>query len=152
MKQKFEHCLASWFGLGHAPVASGTIGTLGAVPLYWLYSSHTLTMLMLLVILIPLGVVISNRVVDRMGDKDPSMIVIDEVAGFLLAVIFFPFTWVNLVALFLLFRFFDIAKFWPMSALERLPRGWGVMADDLAAGILAALLWQGIIYAYILLF
>ena len=82
----------------------------------------------------------------RTGIGDPGPVVIDEVAGVWATLLLVPPTVavaspvITSILVFLLFRLFDIVKPWPISALERLPRGWGVMADDLAAGILAGIL------------
>ena len=76
------------------------------------------------------------------GEKDSGKIVIDEICGVLTTMFLVPFTWPNLLAGFLLFRFFDIAK--PVPGLERLPGGWGVMLDDIAAGIISCLILHGV--------
>ncbi|NTV81952.1 MAG: phosphatidylglycerophosphatase A, partial [Candidatus Aminicenantes bacterium] len=74
------------------------------------------------------------------GRPDPGRIVIDEVVGQLLALAFLPGAWVPVAVAFALFRFFDIIKPWPIRRLERLPGGWGIMADDVGAGLAAAVL------------
>lgn len=73
------------------------------------------------------------------SDPDPHLVVIDEVAGMLIACVALPRTPAHFGAAFLAFRFWDIVKCFPMKQLERLPGGWGIMADDLAAGLLARL-------------
>ena len=70
---------------------------------------------------------------------DPSEAVVDEVAGFLLTMTFIPPTFVTCAAGFLIFRVLDVLKPWPASRLERLPAGWGIMADDVACGVMGAL-------------
>ena len=69
--------------------------------------------------------------------KDPQPVVFDEIAAFFWVFLFVPLTWTTSLIGFVLFRVFDILKPWPIPRLERLPRGWGVMADDAAAGLLA---------------
>lgn len=73
------------------------------------------------------------------SDPDPHLVVIDEVAGMLIACVALPRTPAHFAAVFLAFRFWDIVKCFPMKQLERLPGGWGIMADDVAAGLLARL-------------
>lgn len=73
------------------------------------------------------------------SDPDPHLVVIDEVAGMLIACVALPRTPWHFAGAFLAFRFWDIVKSFPMKQLERLPGGWGIMADDLAAGLLARL-------------
>ncbi len=86
----------------------------------------------------------------RTGRSDPSESVIDEVAGQWLACAVAPLSLAGFAIAFVLFRFFDISKLWPVSLGEKLPGGWGVMTDDmiagwLAAAIIAGLRWQGLI-------
>ncbi len=92
-----------------------------------------------------LGVWASTEAEQLLGQKDASVIVIDEVVGLLLALWGMPADRYLLIGLrFGLFRCFDIIKPWP--ALERLPRGWGVMMDDVFAGVLAQGVWRGLIW------
>lgn len=75
-----------------------------------------------------------------LGESDSRKLVWDEVAGFLVAVIFIPFTWRIAVAAFLLERFFDVAKVWPASWIDRkVHGGWGVVGDDVVAGVYTVL-------------
>ncbi|MBF0614237.1 MAG: phosphatidylglycerophosphatase A [Magnetococcales bacterium] len=139
---KTDHALlcATFFGAGRLPKAPGTWGTLAAVPLAWLCQMFGDAVLAGVFILITgVGVWSAQVVVEVLKRKDPSEVVIDEVAGFLLTMMIAPRGWGWMVGGFLLFRLFDIWKPWPVHALERLPGGWGVMADDLAAGVWAGL-------------
>jgi len=133
--------LSVWFGVGLLPGMPGTFGTVGAIPVYLLsvYLDTGYQVLFLLIIII-LAIWSSNRCQSILGRFDPREIVIDEVAGFLLTVIFLPLTWVTLVAGFFLFRFFDILKPPPIRQIEkRLTKGFGIVLDDLVAGIYAHL-------------
>jgi phosphatidylglycerophosphatase A len=76
----------------------------------------------------------------ELGRPDPGRIVVDEVCGQLIALAFLPAAWVPVAVSFVLFRFFDIIKPWPIRRLEKLPGGWGIMADDVGAGLAAAAL------------
>lgn len=138
-----KHWLAHWFGCGLIPWAPGTMGSLGAVPLHFLLGRvspvwHAVVVLALSL----LGLWVAERASRAVGDKDPREVVIDEVAGTLIAMglVRGQPAWVALAAL-LLFRLLDITKPYPISALERLsPAGLGIMADDLLAGLLAGAL------------
>jgi len=135
MNDRLTRLLATFFGAGLSPVAPGTVGTLAAVPLFWLLSRGGLPLELLgLALVTALAVPASARVVALTGQGDPPIVVIDEVAGFLVAMLGHPATPAALVEGFVLFRLFDIVKPFPVRQAERLPGGWGVVADDLAAG------------------
>lgn len=140
--------LGTWFGSGLAPVAPGTVGTLATLPLVLLLaragSPAVYAAVTLLVIL--LGVWSSGGLARELGRKDPGEAVIDESAGYLVTMAFLPASPGLLGAGFLLFRLLDITKPFPARRLERLPGGWGIMADDLmvalyAHGLLRLGLW-----------
>ncbi|HET6440037.1 MAG TPA: phosphatidylglycerophosphatase A [Anaeromyxobacter sp.] len=130
--------LAAWGPCGFSPVAPGTVGTLGAVPLAWLLSRAGWPVyLVTAALLFALGVVAAGRAGHYWGVVDASPIVVDEVVGYLITLAFAPFTWPAALAGFLLFRAFDVVKPWPVSALDRIESGLGVMLDDVGAGLLA---------------
>lgn len=89
---------------------------------------------MLAVALFAVGVPAATALARDVGRKDPGIVVIDEVIGMVVATIGVGLDLWNLLAAFCLFRFFDILKPWPCRALERLPRGWGIVMDDVCAG------------------
>jgi phosphatidylglycerophosphatase A len=92
-----------------------------------------------------LGVWVSTEAEHLLGQKDASVIVVDEVVGMLIALWGLPLNrYVLVILAFGLFRLFDILKPWP--ALERLPRGWGVMMDDVFAGLLAQGVWRALVW------
>lgn len=141
--------LAAWGPCGFAPIAPGTAGTLGAVPLAWALSRlggpvH----LAAAAVLLALGVVAANRAARYWGVADASPIVVDEVVGYLLTMAFVPFGWRTALAGFVLFRILDMAKPWPISALDRIKSGLGVMLDDVAAGVLGWAVLQGLLRAF----
>jgi phosphatidylglycerophosphatase A len=130
--------LAAWGPCGFSPVAPGTIGTLGAVPLAWALSRLGWpAYLGATALLLVAGVVAADRAGRHWGVVDASPIVIDEVVGYLLTVALVPFSWLTALVGFLLFRLLDVVKPWPVSALDRIKSGLGVMLDDVAAGVLA---------------
>ena len=134
--------LATWFGCGLSPVAPGTCGALGAVPLHYLLCSLPIEQhVLVIVFLTAVGIWASHRVAMALGSEDPQLVVIDEVAGVLIAMAAVRgFGTMPTIAAFLLFRFFDITKPGPIRRAEHLsPAGLGIMADDLLAGVAAAM-------------
>jgi len=135
--------VATFFGIGHLHPGPGTWGSAATVVI-WAAIAHELPVtlrtpvalaLALLVTLI--GIPAATRVARASGGKDPQFVVIDEVAGQLIALIAVPLAWKTFLAGLILFRAFDIVKPPPVRQLERLPEGTGIMLDDVAAGILA---------------
>jgi phosphatidylglycerophosphatase A len=134
--------LATFFGLGLFPVAPGTLAS-AVASLAYATVLHGLAWplyLLLLVFLFFAGAAASAVHAAELGRPDPGQIVVDEVCGQLLALAFLPAAWVPVAISFILFRFFDIIKPWPIRKLEKLPGGWGIMADDIGAGLAAAAL------------
>jgi len=130
--------LSTWFSIGLFPVAPGTLGTLGAIPfIILLIDLGVLYKSLILVIFVAIAVWVSGRAQDLLKDHDPSAVVIDEVAGFFLTMFFLPFSCLNLALGFIMFRFFDILKPYPIKRLERLKGGFGIVMDDLLAGLYA---------------
>jgi len=149
-----KRLLASCFGLGYLPLAPGTWGSLPpAVVFAFVYRLGPSAQSIVLAILALFGCVVcvmfAPAVIAQTGKADPGQVVADEFAGqaitFLAAVFFNTQTfstgqiWLTTLAGFLLFRVFDIVKPWPCRLLERLPQGWGILADDLMAGVYAAI-------------
>ena len=135
------HFVALGFGAGLAPFAPGTIGTLLAFPLWWVMDRgyEPEIFLGLIAFFFAAGVWACELAGRHLGVADHGAFVWDEVVAFLLVLAIAPegFGWQ--LAAFLLFRFFDIAKPWPASwAQDHLPGGWGVMMDDIVAGLYAA--------------
>ncbi len=131
--------LATWFGVGSLPVTPGTFGTVASLPLILILSHATpVFKVSFLIILIVLAIWSAGLCEKLLGKKDPSEVVIDEVAGFLLTVLFLPTSWTVLLLAFVLFRVFDILKPFPIRALERnISGGTGIVVDDLLAGVYA---------------
>jgi phosphatidylglycerophosphatase A len=128
--------LATWFGMGYFPFAPGTVGTVGAIPLSLalLRCPFSFRVSFFLVFFV-LAVWASGRTESLLGTRDPSQVVIDEVAGFLAATVFMQTSWQEVGIAFFLFRFFDIVKPFPAGILDRKLRGgMGIVLDDVAAG------------------
>lgn len=136
--------LATGLGLGLIPVAPGTFGSLLGPPLVW--ALRTIPSLpgqiVVSILVVAVGVPICGFGERWFRRRDPGGVVYDEIAAFPIVFAFAPFTWTTAVLGFVLFRLFDIVKPWPVRRLERLPGGWGVLLDDLAAGLQAAIALQ----------
>jgi phosphatidylglycerophosphatase A len=140
--------VATFFGIGRLRPGPGTWGSLAAV-LIWLGvsrwitpSSHVLVLVALAMIAVLLGIPAATRVANASGVKDPQFVVIDEVAGQWVALLFAPVSWKTLLVGFILFRGFDIVKPPPVRQLEKLPDGMGIVLDDIAAGVFALAVMQ----------
>ncbi|MBN1474247.1 MAG: phosphatidylglycerophosphatase A [Syntrophaceae bacterium] len=138
-KDKIIKVLATGFGAGLSPVMPGTAGTLVGVliclaflPLHWIFRC------LFVAALVGVAVYVSGRAEEIYGKKDDQRIVIDEIAGFLLAMLPVAINFLNLALAFFLFRIFDIWKPYPLRKFQEFPGGWGVVADDIGAGIYAA--------------
>jgi len=94
------------------------------------------------------GIVVSNTIINHNQDNDPSYVIIDELVGQWIALLIIPDGYYNILIIFVLFRFFDIIKPWPIRYFEQLPKGLGVMSDDVVAGLFTFILTQ-IINIYI---
>lgn len=137
--------IATFFGIGRLRPGPGTWGSLATV-LVWAALAHTLSpelrtpvVIALAVLVTLIGIPAATRVARGAGKKDPQFVVIDEVAGQLVALIALPFAWKSFLAGFILFRAFDIVKPPPVRQLEAIPEGAGIVLDDVAAGLYALL-------------
>jgi phosphatidylglycerophosphatase A len=147
--KKWQHLLATGFGSGLSPKAPGTAGTLAALPLVLALSVLPLWLSALIIVFIcGLGVYVSDVTSRDLGVDDHGGIVIDEVAGFAITMWALPADGWILLAGFLLFRFLDIVKPWPVRVFDQhVLGGLGVMADDIVAGLLACGLLHGVLLA-----
>jgi len=136
--------MALGFGSGLVPIGPGTAGTVVAIPVYLLLLPLSVTVYLALVAaLFIVGIPICAHAARRMGVHDHPGIVWDEIVGYLVTMTFAPQGWTWIVAGFVLFRLFDIAKPWPIRLLDRkVGGGFGIMVDDLLAGIFAAAVLQ----------
>lgn len=131
--------LSTWFGSGLVPHAPGTIGTLAAGPLVLAFHQLALPVRAVAVLAIIVTAIWSAGICEELlNRRDPKVIVIDEVAGFLVTMAFLPLSHLTFWLGLAFFRFFDIAKPFPIRRLDREWRGGlGVVADDLVAGLYA---------------
>ena len=137
--KKFVIVSATWFGTGFAPFASGTVGTVGAIPFFLLLSRMPLPLYLLTTAAFTVFACWSAGFGEELwGEHDSGKIVIDEVAGYLVTMIAVPATWVGVLTGFVMFRIFDIVKPQPARWFDRsLKNGYGVVLDDIVAGIYA---------------
>ncbi|WP_404409826.1 phosphatidylglycerophosphatase A [Pseudidiomarina marina] len=140
------HCLAFGFGSGLAAKAPGTFGTLAAIPIVFaMQFTGLLTYTLITIIAAVAGLWICGYTARTLGVHDHPAIVWDEIAGYMIAMIALPFTWYNVLAAFVLFRFFDIVKPGPIGWCDRnLKGGAGIMVDDLLAGAASAIVLHGV--------
>ncbi len=140
--------VATFFGIGHLRPGPGTWGSAATVLLWAALarvipaSTRTPTIIALAILVTLIGIPAATRVARAAGKKDPQFVVIDEVAGQLLALISAPLKWKSFLAGFILFRAFDIIKPPPVRQLEKLPEGTGIVLDDVAAGLYALAVMQ----------
>ena len=148
---RFFLILATGFGVGYSPVAPGTLGTLVAIPIYYFLSEIPSPLYEITLIgFIFLSVWISEKAEIFFVKKDDQRIVIDEIIGFLITMLWIPKTTRFIIIGFILFRFFDILKPIPIRRLEKgLKGGYGVVLDDVAAGAYANIVLQ-VIHLFIL--
>lgn len=144
-----RHWPALGFGLGAAPYAPGTFGTLLGIPLYLLIADWPLMgYLAAVLVLFMAGVALCGMTARALGVHDHAAIVFDEVVGFLVTMTLAPPGWLWVAAGFALFRLFDIWKPWPIRGLDRgVHGGPGIMLDDVMAGLYALLVLQLVAWA-----
>jgi len=144
MKNKLILLIASGLGLGYAPLIPGTFGTLLGVLIYYFLRKLQWWLVIPITILIFLIAVWSSHQAEKiMFTRDPQVVTIDEVAGYLVTMLSFPNNWNWLLAGFVLFRVFDIIKPWPASYFDNVSRrGFAVVMDDIVAGIYANICLQ----------
>ncbi len=136
----FARIVATFFGSGFCPIAPGTAASFITALLYMFLLSGLSgpVQALIIVTLFFVGVPAASRYSAELGRKDPGRIVIDEACGQLIALFMLPPDPVSVAASFFLFRIFDIIKPYPIRKLEGFPRGWGIMADDVGAGLVSA--------------
>jgi phosphatidylglycerophosphatase A len=136
--------LALGFGSGLAPKAPGTFGTLAAIPIFLLLTMLTPLYYMIAVIIMSIaGIYICGKAADDVGVHDHPSIVWDEFVGYFITMFMVPISWQSVLVGFLLFRFFDIFKPWPISFIDKkVSGGFGIMLDDVIAGVFALIIMQ----------
>ncbi len=144
---------ATALGSGYSPIAPGTAGAIVGCLALWMLEKYNLIsttntpilFIGLILVTTVMGIIATDKLEEEWG-KDPSKVVLDEVIGIWITMMFVPLTFTNVLIGFILFRFFDIAKPLGIRKLESLNGGLGVMADDMLAGIYANIMLQVIVY------
>jgi len=144
-KSRWAWAVATFLGAGYLKPGPGTWGSIAAA-LLWLGGAlvfHAsprallVALLAAIIVAIAAGVPAATIVERESGRTDPGFVVIDEVIGQWIALLFCPADWAHGLVALVLFRLFDITKPFPIRRLERLPAGWGIVFDDVAAGLYA---------------
>ncbi|MGZ3773825.1 MAG: phosphatidylglycerophosphatase A family protein [Pseudobdellovibrionaceae bacterium] len=142
--RSFLKLLATFFGVGRFPWGPGTVATLATIPLVvLLWKAGVFVYMAAIILLLPVGIAAAQVYEQDKGGHDFKEIVIDEVVGFLITMVWLPLTWQAIVIGFLLFRLLDITKPLFIGYLDKkIQGGLGVMMDDVVAGIIASLIMQ----------
>ena len=120
---------------GYLKPAPGSWGSLAAALVWWfIVPSHLAVQVVLVILVVTIGIWAAGAIEQSSGKRDPSIVVIDEVAGMWLALLGARHVWWYFLAAYFVFRLLDVLKPGPIDKLQSLPGGWGVMLDDLAAG------------------
>ena len=148
--RQLAYLVATFGNVGRIPVVPGTFGTLAAVPLAYLLAlaGNPLLFWLALSVVVVLGIWSAGVVEEGEGTTDPTLVVVDEVAGFLVTVAFLPPAPLTYLAAFLLFRVLDITKPPPARRAEKFHGGLGIMADDLIVGIYGNLILRAGLYFF----
>ncbi|CUS98079.1 phosphatidylglycerophosphatase A [Candidatus Kryptobacter tengchongensis] len=144
----FSKLVATGFFSGYIPIAPGTAGSLVAVLIYWVFLKSNLQILIALLIFFVLGIFTSSRFEQRDG-HDPKIVVVDEIVGMWLSLLFIEKKILNVFIAFLVFRAMDVIKPPPARGFDRMKGGFGIMMDDVVAGIYANILTQAILNLFL---
>jgi len=142
MRKFLIKIVSTFFYVGYLPAFPGTFGSLAGVGLYYLTRGSFFLCVVSAAVLIILGFVVSGKAERIFNKKDPRYIVIDEVAGIFLCLIFLPYGKITVILAFVIFRIFDALKPYPAGALQDLKGSSGVMLDDIIASLYTNIVLQ----------
>ena len=145
-ENKIYRLIATVFGLGYAPIAPGTVGSLAGLVLCIVLGQHLVLYVLAFIVFFGVGVVAADKVSKETGIKDPSIVVIDEFACIFVAFLLVPLNAATVITGFIIYRIIDIIKVYPMRSAEEIEGGWGIMLDDLIGGIYTNLILQILIF------
>jgi phosphatidylglycerophosphatase A len=151
LSDKSVRLLATFFYIGRFPLAPGSMASLAGILLAIVLTPFPVVYMILTLVITAVGFQVSGPMEKLMQEKDPSCVVIDEVAGMLIAFFLLPLNGPVIIAAFFLFRAFDMFKIYPVNKFEKMEGGTGIMMDDLVAGIYTnvimhiAVRWAGVI-------
>ena len=140
----FWYITSTCFYLGKIPIAPGTMASLATLLIWPLIPLNYFIQIIILIILFIIGIISSKIIAKEMNEKDPSEIVIDEVVGMGISLFMLPNEIILYLFAFIIFRILDILKPSFIYSIQKLPNGWGIMLDDVVAGIFTWLICQGI--------
>jgi phosphatidylglycerophosphatase A len=146
IKMKHYEILATVGGLGYFPKAPGTAGSLAGLAACYLLRGNTAAYILTFIFIFVIGVISAGKMEEYTKTADPSCVIIDEFAGIFLVFFMIPMTGLSLLAGFLFFRLFDILKPPPIRTVEKIGGGWGIMLDDILAGIFAHILLRVLLF------
>jgi len=129
--------LATFFGIGYLPYFPGTWASIAALCIYLLVRNNSIVYIALSIVVFLAGLLIGRKAEDKFAVKDSCLIVIDEIAAFLILLGLIPRGIIFLFFAFLFFRIFDIIKPYPIKKIENFPGSWGIMLDDVVAAFYA---------------
>jgi len=145
MKKFIIKILSTFFYLGYLPLIPGTFGSLAGIVLIYLINVYALNYVLLTLGITAIGFLVCGHAEKAMQKKDPRYVVIDEVSGMLLSLLFIPYNIKLVIIAFILFRILDTFKPYPAGRLEKLKGSVGIMSDDLIAGAYTNLILQIVI-------
>jgi phosphatidylglycerophosphatase A len=123
------------FGVGYLPAAPGSWASVAGVAIAYYLGNNLPSYTILLLVLLILGIMTTGIIEKQLNQKDPGIVVIDEVVGVMIALWGMPLIWPVMICGFFLFRAFDMFKIFPINKLEAQSGGWGIMLDDCMAGV-----------------
>lgn len=142
MRRAIIRAISTVFYIGYLPLIPGTFGSLAGIIIFYLLKGNALTLILAACVLMVLGFIVSGAAERQEQKKDASCIVIDEVSGMLLSLLFLPYDIRLVVLAFLIFRILDTLKPFPAGKLQRMKGSLGVMSDDIVAGVYANIVLQ----------
>lgn len=134
--------LSTFFYVGYLPLIPGTFGSLAGIVLFYLIKDNPVNYILWITVIMIAGFLVCGRAEEIMQKKDPRYVVIDEVSGMLLSLLFLPYDIKIVIIAFILFRILDTLKPFPAGCLERFKGSLGVMGDDLIAGLYTNIILQ----------
>jgi phosphatidylglycerophosphatase A len=144
----FHKLISTSLGIGYIGKGAGTVAAVACSVCWYLawHNNYQFIPSLIITVLITVIGIWSSNVVSKIWGKDPARVVIDEVAGMCISLLLVPVTIRYVISALILFRFFDILKPLFIKKLEKLPGGWGIMLDDVLAGVYANLILQGVLW------
>lgn len=145
MRKRIALIITTFFYVGYLPFIPGTFGSLAGIGVYYLIKGNIIAYILTILLLAVLGLVSAGRAEKVFDIKDPKYVVIDEVVGMLLSLLFLPYNLTFIIMGFFVFRLMDTLKPYPIVLIERLHGGKGIMGDDIIAGIYTNIILQAVL-------